>query len=39
MLQLLMQATHHPELDEVSQQVLRELRQKFASFVLTDAAH
>ena len=39
MLQLLMQATQHPELDEVSQQILRELRQEFAGFALTDAVH
>ncbi|RZK18249.1 MAG: DEAD/DEAH box helicase, partial [Hymenobacter sp.] len=39
MLQLLSQPSQHPELDEASQQVLRELRQEFASFALADSAH
>ncbi len=39
MLQLLLTASSHPELDEASQQALRELRQEFASFTLSDIAH
>ncbi|GAB3879308.1 DEAD/DEAH box helicase [Hymenobacter segetis] len=39
MLQLLRTASIHPELDAASQQELRELRQEFAGFGLTDDAH
>ena len=39
MLQLLSQPSQHPELDEASQEALRELRQEFAGFALTDTAH
>lgn len=36
MLQLLLADTHFPELDPASQEALRELRQEFASYALTD---
>ncbi|MGI4874321.1 MAG: DEAD/DEAH box helicase [Janthinobacterium lividum] len=39
MLELLSQASQHPELDDASQEALRELRQEFADFALIDLAH